>query len=126
MSRSEHTPGPWEWDEDGNLYPSAPRAAYKKAADEERWDDAEYVEPIAQTDGGTYGPHGADKSLIAAAPDMLAALRYFAGLQDCKETDESECSSESGPYCGKHGDNVLHGPEILAARAAIAKAEGQS
>ncbi len=96
-----HTPGPWIWADDGNLYNAEARQRYEKAVAEDRWDDAEYLEPIAQTVGGCYGPRGADKMLIAAAPDLLAACKAFF---DSEEGDEWKAER--------------------AMMAAIAKAEG--
>lgn len=65
-----------------------------------------------------------DAHLIAAAPDLLAALKYFANLKHCKN-DSEQCSMDSGPCCRTHGDNDFHADQIEIARAAIAKAEGR-
>lgn len=81
-----HTPGPWMWDDD-DLYPEGPREAYKAAVEAAIVDEEsvypEWVEPIVQTDSGVYGPHGADRALIAAAPDLLEAARAIQETCPC-------------------------------------------
>lgn len=74
------TPGPWAWF-DGELHSAA---RYQRFLD---WRDGPetpgkynegYIgapDPIVQTDSGAYGPRDADRALIAAAPDLLAACR---------------------------------------------------
>ena len=76
-----HTPGPWIWGDDENLYPREPWLIYAAWRDSpesnpkynENWIDQ--PQAIVQTDSGVYGPHGDDRGLIEAAPDMLAALK---------------------------------------------------
>lgn len=84
---SKHTPGPWIAKGD-NVY--------------------EENEPgrIAKTCGGTDEQAAANARLIAAAPDLLEALK----LQKCFQCDESEPDDEVCDAC-------------RAKRAAIAKAE---
>lgn len=71
---AEHTPGPWTWGEDGNLYNAAELAAWNAFMANDMKGDWVGRSPIVQTDGGHYGPYNADRALIAAAPEMLAAL----------------------------------------------------
>jgi hypothetical protein len=110
-----HTPGPWAL-EVGEQYPLRVLCA------------AGY--PVAQGLGhsGDYDRRNREASenarLIAAAPDLLEALRYFADLQHCGN-DSANCESASGPSCGRHGDTDVHADEIAKAKAAIAKAEGR-
>jgi hypothetical protein len=53
------TPGPWVWS--GNALLSDQAADY-------------YSEPVMRSEEGAFEPNDADKALIAAAPDLLAAL----------------------------------------------------
>lgn len=99
-----HTPGPWVWDEDTLrpphvcIYACDPHGEYHI-----------YEDSIVETDGGHYGPRDNDRPLIAAAPDLLVALRPFAE-QSCvnawRSVDHIGC-----PWC--------------RAREAVAKAEGR-
>ena len=93
MSDTKFTPGPWAW---GN----------------EDWSDQWFLQPgvlIIDYDGG--GPSGSDEfdaanaHLIAAAPDLYAALDGLLGLLDA---------------------GSLYEPQAYAARAALAKARGQA
>jgi hypothetical protein len=60
-----HTPGPWVWREDQLVPVSA---------------EEPYYDPIVETDSGVYGPRGADRTLIAAAPELLQALKDLREL----------------------------------------------
>lgn len=93
MSDTKFTPGPWAW---GN----------------EDWSDQWFLQPgvlIIDYDGG--GPSGSDEfdaanaHLIAAAPDLYAALNGLLGLLDA---------------------GSLYEPQAYAARAALAKARGEA
>lgn len=100
-----HTPGPWEADFDDVV----DSEGYRIAA-------------VSEHDG----QYEANARLIAAAPDMLAALR------DVTETHNGKCDScgcQVAPegYCGcevNDGDLVTH-QRRCRARMAIAKAEGK-
>lgn len=74
-----HTPGPWRWNEHHQLV-SDGATEYPGTDD---WMDPE-PKRIVETDGGHYPPHGADRALIAAAPDLLAALIQLAD-ETCAE-----------------------------------------
>src|SRR4051812_44896320 len=83
MSTLTHTPGPWEWDWENtdNLYGrgAVQKAREKRAKGGFNWPDGE---AIVQTDSRVYGPNDADAALIAAAPDLLAALKAIAEYYD--------------------------------------------
>jgi len=85
---SEHTSGPWRWLPGDHLVGDAGRTT------------------IIRDGAGVYNATEGDKLLIAAAPEMLSALR---GLIDIAE--------------GRTSD-VPGWKQIDLARAAIAKAEG--
>ena len=79
---SEHTPGPWRIEQ-------PPNASWTDIIGANDWCVCEYVE------------NGPDRHLIAAAPDMLRALKAMA-------------------------QHHMASPHIGLARAAIAKAEGDA
>jgi len=106
-----HTPGPWVWAKDGNLYSAANLVEWNAFIAGDMSGDWVSLEAIVETDGGHYAPRGWDRTLIAAAPDLLAALKELAELR-------------MGRGDGVVGDYVESVGEI--ARAAIAKAEGLS
>lgn len=120
---SGHTPGPWTWDVDGNLYPSAALAVYQKAVNEDRWDDIEYVEPIVQTDSGAYGPRGVDRSLIAAAPELLAACQSVIAWFETMKADHGAKLGHGLAAAVKNWDSIIQPPlDMTPLYAAIAKA----
>ena len=88
---TRHTPGPWvadgRRDDDGAWYVRAPSGV------------------VAELDGRDAVANG---RLIAAAPEMLAALEAVLG-------DDHDCVSAAPAYC----------LECSAARAAVAKARGR-
>ena len=93
MSEAKHTPGPWECD--GDL---VHKDGFEIAIVEAHYED--YVE-LQQ----------ANARLIAAAPDLLEALKVMVYLEESNlrgEDDEDVCD------------------ELLFARAAISKATGAS
>jgi hypothetical protein len=106
---SEHTPGPWVWrwkDQtlrvagDGNPYPFTNKI-------------------VLQLDPGM-SITDADHQLIAAAPDLLAALQmaatqfdFYAAQHDAKGTPESAAKAD------------VNRALVAMCRAAIAKAEGR-
>lgn len=111
---SEHTPGPWEVFLDDDFYPGIEAK------------DRRYSIIVFGDEGGDCGVQGktheealANARLIAAAPDLLEALWVFAEIDECgigvmvgeREEHTAQCSE-----C----------QQILAARAAIAKAEGRA
>jgi len=89
---STHTPGPWT----ARAYPNGWQHVVQAGR-----------QPIAELADGKPDDNRANASLIAAAPDLLAALERYIDLHlaDCVEVDEAS--------------------DLLKdARAAIARAEG--
>jgi hypothetical protein len=98
---SKHTPGPWEVDRDDSQ-----KVWVKSKA--EGWDE----EWVALSFSGRAG---ANARLIAAAPDLLEALKAAKEVVDVAEHMTS-CRSD---------DDFVWGAQKLI-NAAIAKAEGSS
>lgn len=94
MSERKHTPGPWVWD---------PGYCYHNLRAPDRVDVLEVI----HYDDGIRAVKPADAALIAAAPDLLEALKTIAD-----ESSEDPWHS-SAAYLRK------------VARAAIAKAEAR-
>lgn len=99
-----HTPGPWFWNDRDQLVG-------------ELWEDwigegdPEDMQRavIVETDSGHYAPYGADRLLIAAAPDLLETLRLV--LDESRHPDYSR---------GDWSDQVV----MRRVEAVIAKATG--
>lgn len=92
-TRTEHTPGPWEW-RNGRLFRSYPETFASVnifVIHDDRW-----------------MPRPDDARLIAAAPDLLAALESL--LNDLSADDEEGLFE--------------HSETVIRARTAIAKARG--
>jgi hypothetical protein len=103
-----HTPGPWK---DGPVFQKEGRAIFitdesKPGKWQRRLDDK----------GGAFS--AADAKLIAAAPDLLAALLPFAETEECGIGVMIEEGNEP------HNSGCEECRNVLAARAAIAKARG--
>lgn len=102
---SKHTPGPWELRESaaaGRKVVASPRLGLIAILAEHDVGEAEWIQDEANA------------RLIAAAPDLLAACKALLPMA------EDDLFQYGG---GLHaGDSD---PTILAARAAIAKAEGK-
>lgn len=94
MSEQQHTPGPW------------------RQVGREIWAGNELVgrSTADPDDAGTFGRKIADAVLMAAAPDLLAALRGMVGLVQLIEAREPELKTNH---------------RFVDALAAIAKAEGK-
>ncbi len=105
MSDAKHTPGPWSF---GPAVPGAKRCFYISGNH-----DANNREVDIGTVQGGYYSCEANARLIAAAPDLLAALK------DTLDFLERHSNRWDGVN-GKHPQLV-----VTAARAAIAKAEGK-
>jgi len=94
----KHTPGPWYWSGEYALY-GANKSCVMAALDGATY--SEYSSDPASIEI----PNDADRALILAAPEMLAAL----------EGVYARC-------CGEYPDH----PETKAVAAAIAKAMGEA
>ena len=96
---SKHTPGPWHWFEtlDGRCRVKPMNGKYIVA-------ECSAMEPQCEE-------QVANARLMAAAPDLLGALRSIVNLWD--------------HHASAHGDGIIY-PLHEAARAAIAKAEGSA
>lgn len=70
---SKHTAGPWEWNHDDQLV--AVNVMTPSFEDLDTDEDERKPVVIIETDGGHYPPRGYDRLLLAAAPDLLAALQ---------------------------------------------------
>jgi hypothetical protein len=102
MTDTKHTPGPWAVCPDGRLTPGATVPVYSAS-------DAEGLR-LTVALVRTIGPEGdADARLIAAAPELLAALEEF-----CRECDGYLDGNDGRPW-----------GTLLKGRAAIAKATGE-
>lgn len=103
MEKTAHTPGPWafEWEND-----TGPKDDYYRQWWEINGPDGEKIAEVDLLK---------DARLIAAAPDLLAALR--------------ECITEDGAACLQTGSAVALFRRLQtindAARAALAKARGE-
>jgi hypothetical protein len=76
MSKDKHSPGPWRWDDGGNLY------------------DAD-GKPVLEVWGGPYPGPGYVGRLIAAAPEMLALLREWVEMEAEGDTDTRSLARRS-------------------------------
>jgi len=106
-----HTPGPWTV----VVAPTGVRRIYRARAD----GHGTYCYPLAQcrSDPKPADTSEADARLIAAAPELIAAMDDLAafGILDPHPTDDGGEASECGAAQARR-----------AARAAIAKARGQA
>lgn len=99
---NQHTPGPWDWRRGRLMHGDSV-------------DDAGYPMPEIALESN-YGTSEANARLIAAAPDLLAALEQIVAIlsddrcQVCKAWPGGDCA---------------HDCEVGIARAAIAKARGE-
>jgi hypothetical protein len=103
-SAAQHTPGPWE------VFP-AYTGTSRFPVGINHGDGSSSIFAEVNGRGGVDGQNMADARLIAAAPDLLAALQRALPLIE-------KCERESGSGLGE-----LY---AKAARVAIAKAEGRA
>lgn len=101
MSKASHTPGPWRFDEEHNEIVGRPEWGCIRFRVKGEWSVAS-----VETDCGSDAEVEANARLIAAAPELLDALRSAVGAME-----------------------VLDHPKgygaLLKAQNAIAKAEGR-
>jgi hypothetical protein len=95
MIQSTHTPGPWTVSQPSGNYIDTSTGSVAAL---------------------TYGASKADAHLIAAAPDLLAALENLLALTELHIAERSKTPEEE--------DDFLSCPHITQARATIAKAKG--
>jgi hypothetical protein len=105
MNEPKHTPGPWQVREDSKELSWDPDKVMVDASGQEmlafyRHDPSDRISLLA-----------ADWKIIAAAPEMLEALKELLPL------------AEDFYYDVNHGDEYVE--QFVKARAAIAKAEGR-
>ena len=108
---AKHTPGPW-------TTKAAPYRAWicrvgNNADDPDVWTECE----CKPGESYEWGSKIADARLIAAAPELLAALQLIVqGLT----SENNKCWPTTQPWTKKERDSAM----LQAARAAIAKATG--
>ena len=104
MTDTTHTPGPWVLDGPGTAHITGDEDCYHCINGAEGWIDSNLLLSGFMLD--------ADACLIAAAPDLLAALQAL--LEAC----EQRANTEGGDF----GSGI--GPAAALATAAIARAAG--
>jgi len=118
---SEHTPGPWRWSQITDEIPYNLRV--------ESADGVRIAEVELQPDEKPHSTQGpANAALIAAAPDLLAALARMVAMHEKREDDELYVGIIEG-YEGEelrtsaqYLEDVVYGP----ARDALARARGEA
>ena len=116
MSEAKHTPGPWEFGPNHSSTGLAGQLVVRPAGE---FPHGEWVADV----GSMYDDHReANASLIAAAPELLEALKLWLDIHD-----------KPAGFIGKFGKSLteaIAAQEVkvnaaaAAARAAIAKVEG--
>lgn len=115
----KHTPGPWFVDEKSYIWRRDPKELYENGG------GVAGDKPLACCYKGWYGegmigyPAAANAQLIAASPDLLAALKAILPM--------AVLGSERDGYCFDRKGEVCPGcqEQLKKARAAIRKAEGE-
>ena len=103
---SAHTPGPWYVDPQGW---NASHSFYIRGSDKNGEQLSWGKGAVARLPRSTVMPSEANARLIAAAPDLLAALQAI--IKSLSDHDDKGM--------------IEHAQQMINARAAIAKAEGQ-
>lgn len=106
---SGHTPGPWHASDRGTGWEIHHVSEYSSAM---CWDGVKGCEGPLPAGMRTDVANEADARLIAAAPDLLAAL-----LDVAYDMEDGDC------WCADRLMDEDHDAERLAARAAVAKAK---
>lgn len=116
MESKAHTPGPWMPD----LAPDARSRGYVRT-------ENRLAVARATSTGRGYSETLANAQLIAAAPELLAALR--ANIEGRVRMSINAChpSKRFCDICGTNSEKVVHSPNcpVNLAEIAIAKAEGR-
>jgi hypothetical protein len=118
-----HTPGPWEWVESDTGHEIRMGSA---RGDTNHWEVQHLIEYQHGLDPGDEGDRyqfeeaAANARLIAAAPDLLAALLQF----QMEHGHTVECEDRRGRRLSRPSDDVCT-PRCAAMCAAIAKATGR-
>lgn len=113
---SAHTPGPWNWD-CGIIPPDGPGRYSDIYVDGGNKIIAHFNELRESNPGEGL----ANAALIAAAPDLLAALELFA------HASMSGSNGDGESHIGwQRGEGLSARERVQQARAAILKARGQS
>jgi hypothetical protein len=105
MKAIQHTPGPWQSDEPADADHMA-RCVLAGAGTDNQWIAIE-----SEDDGHVAYCHPTNAALIAAGPELLAAISTLVGIA------ETDCMDDKS--------NVWRSA-MIAADAAIAKAEGRA
>ena len=126
---AKHTPGPWKFDESWGAVMSEGDSSHLVTPPPNKagrlicpmWTGCNLAE---MSDEERETDH-ANARLIAAAPELLEALRMMAeGYAQYIEYAESMCAIGRGMSHPVVGNGVTHDAALRLARAAIAKAEG--
>lgn len=97
MKEFKGTPGPWEWWTSNSFLRLSSKTTGR---------DGDVIDSFGMSDGATsLSVKADDMNLIAAAPDLLAALQLIISYHD-------------------DGNCELHSEDVAMARAAISKALG--
>lgn len=113
-NEAKHTPGPWRIDEDSDDFPVVvgPRKGARRFGVEGEWDICLMDK---DEDPSRRGVIMANARLIAAAPDMLAALKAQEAADDAGEKRS-----------GLRQWQALEDKAVALRFAAVSKAEGRS
>lgn len=125
---AQHTPGPWKYNADSQniVFDGGPESTLLLDPYEPKYSNADDA-----TDDwyiGSVGGHWCDRPseeidanglLIAAAPDLLAALEGFANIGEYRELREAMAA------CLREHERAGFLASFEAAKAAIAKAKGE-
>lgn len=122
MSEAKHTPGPWTVGGDPDMDYDPLQLGFYKIFAVDGIGEANAHEDFIAKANVNFRSHEANARLIAAAPELLEALRMWMDIHE-----------KPAGFAGKYGkalDAAIHAQQVkvdaaaAAARAAIAKATG--